>query len=364
MQDAKFSSALFHQYPRMEEHIPRVSIGNLPTPVQPLKKMGYKNLWIKRDDLSSPVYAGNKVRKLAFILALVQAKRKTHIITPGGIGTHHGLATTIFGNRLGMRTTLILFRQPVTDNVKQTLLLFTHFDANLYYKKTLLNAMLWYYLFGRIRFPGAYFLYPGGSNSVGTIGYVDAAFELNRQIRNGEMPQPDVIFCPLGSGGTLAGLALGISLAGLPVSVVGIRVSPARLGPIPATTVGTVTSLMKQTYAYLKNVDKNIPDCNIRPPTILDTYLGDGYGHPTAKGWAAYQRMNETQGIILDPTYTAKTFAAVLDYCDSSRTSSQPILFWNTYNGVDLTDVAASANFKDLPDPLQKLYLTKSVPSS
>jgi len=170
--------ALFHRYPHLRGCIPRIPIGNLPTPVHALNKMGCRNLWIKRDDLSSPVYAGNKVRKLAFILAHVQAKQKTHIITPGGIGTHHGLATTIFGNRLGMHTTLILFKQPITENVKQTLLLFTSYKARLIYKRTFLNAMLWYYLFGRVRYPGAYYLYPGGSNPVGTIGYVDAAFEL------------------------------------------------------------------------------------------------------------------------------------------------------------------------------------------
>jgi D-cysteine desulfhydrase len=252
------------------------------------------------------------------------------------------LATAIFGKRLGMHTTLILFKQPLTDHVKQTLLLFTNYKARLIYKRTLFNAMLWYYLFGRIRYPDAYYLYPGGSYPVGTIGYVDAAFELKQQIQNGQIPQPSVIFCPLGSGGTLAGLALGIALAGLPISIVGIRVSPARLGPIPATTIGTVTGLMKQTYAYLKKVDKNLPDCIIRPPTIIDAYLGDGYGHPTVKGMAAYQRMKENEGIDLDPTYTAKTLAAVLDYCDSKSTPAQTILFWNTYNGVDLTDAAAS----------------------
>ncbi len=361
MQDAKSSPPLFHQYPLMQKHIPRISIGSLPTPVQRLNKMGTNNLWIKRDDLTSPTYAGNKVRKLAFILADVQAKQKKHIITPGGIGTHHGLATAIFGNRLGMHTTLILFRQPVTENVKQTLLLFTSYNARLVFKRTLFNAMLWYYLFGRIRYPEAYYLYPGGSNPIGTIGYVDAAFELKQQIHSGEMPQPDFIFCPLGSGGTLAGLALGVSLAGLPVSVIGIRVSPARLGPIPATTIGTVSKLMKHTYEYLKNADPNLPEPAWKPPPILDAYLGDGYGHPTTKGMAAYQKLKDKEGIVLDPTYTAKTLAAVLDYCEHNRTSVPTVLFWNTYNGVDLTDLAASANYKVLPEPLQKLYLTKTV---
>jgi len=362
--DDESRPALFHHYPHLKKHIPRVSIGSLPTPVQPLKKLGYNNLWIKRDDLSSPVYAGNKVRKLAFILADVLAKRKTHIITPGGIGTHHGLATAIFGNLNGLHTTLVLFKQPVTENVKQALLLFTRYKADLVYKKTLFNAMLWYYSIARMRYPGAYHLYPGGSNPIGTLGYVDAAFELNQQIRSGAMPQPDIIFCPLGSGGTLAGLALGIALAGLPISIVGIRVSPARLGPIPATTVGWVANLMKQTYAHLKRADKNLPNCKLEPPTIIDTYLGKGYGHPTAKGMAAFQRMKENQGIILDPSYTAKTFAAVLDYCDGTDKPAQTVLFWNTFNGVDLTDAAASANYKDLPDPLLKLFLVKPVPLS
>jgi D-cysteine desulfhydrase len=355
MNEYNIYPALFHRYPNLENNISRLAIGSLPTTVQSLKNLGYNNLWIKRDDLSSRVYGGNKVRKLAFILADVQRKRLTHVITPGGIGTHHGLATTIFGNRFGIHTTLLLFRQPITANVRQTLLLLTHYGAKLQYKKTLFRAMLWYYIFCRIRFPGAYYLYPGGSNPVGTVGYVDAAFELKQQIHDGLMPKPDIIFCPLGSGGTLAGLTLGMALSDLSVSVIGIRVSLSHLGLFPATTIGTVKDLMRKTYQYLKQMDASLPDIVINTPAIMDTYLGDGYGHPTAAGGKAYQLMKDRQGITLDPTYTAKTFAAVLDYCKTCKASPETVLFWNTYNGVDLTDEIASANYNELPVPLQRL---------
>src|SRR5210317_2108674 len=86
---------LFRNYPELKQKIAWLPLGTLPTPVHQLHRLGYENLWIKRDDLSSPVYGGNKVRKLEFILAAAAQKKVRHLITVGGIGTNHGLATAI-----------------------------------------------------------------------------------------------------------------------------------------------------------------------------------------------------------------------------------------------------------------------------
>ncbi len=218
-----------------------------------------------------------------------------------------------------------------------------------------------YYLLERIKHPRAYFVFAGGSNSSGTIGYVDAAFELKAQVNRGEMPEPSVIICPLGSGGTLSGLALGAQLAGMSTKVIGIRVSEAYLGPFQACTPKTVKTLIYKTYELLKKTDRKIPDISLKQPRIVHDYFGDGYGFPTAEGNKAYHIAKENEDILLDPTYTAKTFAAVLDYCQRQPKKSGPILYWHTYNSVDLSKQVASANYRELPGSLQAFIKQKPI---
>jgi len=134
--------ALFKHYPDLKENVPWISLGSFPTPVQQLKNLECDNLWIKRDDQTSTVYGGNKVRKLEFLLADVIKKKARRVITFGAIGTNHGLATSIYSQKLGLDCTLLLFWQPVTKNVKQNLLLFTKYHAKAVYKKTVLKTRL------------------------------------------------------------------------------------------------------------------------------------------------------------------------------------------------------------------------------
>ena len=344
---------LFRNYPELKQKIAWLPLGTLPTPVHQLHRLGYENLWIKRDDLSSPVYGGNKVRKLEFILAEARKRNTRHIVTFGGIGTNHGLATAIFCDRLGIDCTLLLFRQPVTGYVRRNLLLFEKYHAVTIYKKTRWRTVLAYYLLHRISHPGACYVFAGGSNAVGTIGYVNAAFELKEQIDNGEIPEPAVVFCPLGSGGTLAGLSLGFALAGLQTRAVGVRVSESHLGPFQACTERTVEKLMNKTYGYLKKRYRRLPDLTVRKPSIVEDYFGGGYGVPTQAGSTICRLVKKEEGITLDPTYTAKTFVAVNDYCRKQGRDSGPVLYWHTYNSVDLSGQVRSVDYRNLPKALQ-----------
>ncbi len=145
MQRAKDRLNLFRRYPHLGESLAFVSLGTYPTPVHPLRHLDTANLWIKRDDLTSSDYGGNKIRKLEFILAAAGRKKARHLVTVGATGTNHGLATAIFCRQLGIRCTVLLYYQPVTPNVKLNLLLMRKFGARLIYCKTLLRAMLIYY---------------------------------------------------------------------------------------------------------------------------------------------------------------------------------------------------------------------------
>ena len=354
---------MLRSYPHLEQSLVAMKLGTYPTPVHPLRHLDAVNLWIKRDDLSSPIYGGNKIRKLEFILAAARRRKVRHLVTLGGIGTNHGLAAAIFCRQLGIQCSLLLYHQPVTRNVKLNLLLLGRYNARLIYHKTLWRTMIGYYSLYRFRYPRAYFVYPGGSSTIGNIGYVNAAFELKDQIDRKVMPEPAVIFCPLSSGGSLAGLALGLQLTGLNTRLIGVRVMPSHLGPFQACTAHTVEKQINRTYAYLRKRCRDLPRVSIRKPDILPDYLGDGYGAPSPGGNEALQLLQEKEGITLDSTYTAKTFAAVLDFCRRYRADRRPVLYWHTYNSVDLSDQARDFDYRDLPLPLQVFFEQTPVES-
>ncbi len=352
---------IFGEYPGIKNKIGWISLGRFPTPVEPLTGSGPGNIWIKRDDKSSVIYGGNKVRKLEFVLADATRKGKDRVVTMGGIGTNHGLATAVFCKRLGMSCTLILFYQPVTSYVRRNLLLFHRYGAELIYAKNMLLAGIDFYTTARLKYPGAYFLYAGGSTALGCLGFVDAAFELKSQVDMGMIPEPRYIVCALGSNGTMAGLSLGCMLAGLDTEVIGVRVAASHIGPIKIASPDAVRDLMLKTYRLLKRTSSSVPELNLTDrPHVMDGYFGDGYGYPTAKGLAAAEFMKQNHGIELDPTYTSKTFAAVLDLAKANP--DQPILYWHTYNSVDLSSEVSSVDFHDLPSEFHEFFKQKELP--
>ena len=353
---------IFAEYSQLEGRLPWIELGKFPTPVERLTHLNHPGIWIKRDDISSELYGGNKVRKLEFSLAQILSQKKKHVITIGGIGTNHGLATAIFCQQLGLKCTLLLFRQPVTRFVKQNLKLFHYYGAELIFKGSLLNTALHYGLFQRLVYPRANFLYAGGSSVEGTIGFVNAAFELKAQVNQGLLPEPDLIFCPLGTNGTLVGLTLGVRLAGLKSRVVGVRITTAKLGPLNVANETAASNLMKAVYRRLKDSIDNCPTVSLKPPEILHQYMGDGYGHPTEKGREACQLVKENENITLDPVYTSKAFAAILEYCEQPANASQNILYWHTYNSIDLSKEAESVDYQELPKPFHRFFLMKEQP--
>ncbi|MEJ5363279.1 MAG: pyridoxal-phosphate dependent enzyme [Spirochaetota bacterium] len=344
---------LYEVFPELKK-LPRVSLGNFPTPVQKLSSLGHDSLWIKRDDVSSVLYGGNKVRKLEFTLAEAIVTEKKKVVTMGGIGTNHGLATAIFCKHLGLGCRLLLFWQPVTEYVKRNLLLFIRYGAEVHYYKTMLKTGFMFYTKERLAHD-AYFLYAGGSSPLGTVGFVNAAFELKSQIEKGDLPEPDYIVCALGSAGTMAGLSLGAALAGLRSIVVGVRVTDKSLGPIPIANEKSVQALMVKTYKLMKTFIK-LPDIKFQRPTILHDYCGKGYGYPTGVCQDAIEKMKTSEGIQLEPTYTGKTFAAVCDMIKQSEYKNKTILYWHTYNSVDLTKEAQKVEVSALPKDLQWVF--------
>ena len=355
---------LFDKYPNLKKHIPWVPLGRFPTPVRKLvnlgKEIGYDNIWIKQDERSSEYYGGNKVRKLEFVLADALRKKKRTILTYGGLGTNHGLATAIHGKRLGLKTLLLLVDQPLTEHVQKNLLLCQYFGAQLCYVQNTIGAAL-----STIRHfltkSGLYYLPPGGSSPLGSMGFVAAALELKRQIDAGELPEPRYIFVALGSKGTMAGLLVGSRLAGLNSKIIGVRVAYTWLANESSTA-----KLANEIVSLLKAYDKTVPAIQFKKEdvSVVHDYCGEGYGFPTSEGKEAMEMLNRTEGIGLDLTYTAKTFAAVLDFVKSGNIQGDtPILYWHTYNSVDFTQtIKQECDYRQLPRCFHRFFEVNLIP--
>lgn len=327
----------FAEYPALASELAPVPLAALPTPVEALPAFG-PHAWIKRDDISHPVYGGNKIRKLEFVLSDIRRSGAREVITFGATGTNAGIAASMVCAGENIPCTIITFPQAESRTVVMNQRWMQYFNARLQPEKTLWRAVLRYYLNpGRLD-RRRYFLFAGCSNPVSTFGYVNAAFELREQIRQGLCPEPAEIVVAVSSASTLAGLTLGVALAGLKSRVIGIRVAAEKLGPFSACTPQVVTKM--QTDA-LRRIRHHYPALPLQEallqksaPVILSgDYFGSGYGEKTEAATAAMQRFENATGLILESTYSGKAAAAFLDRLALNR---EAVLFWNTFNSRPL----------------------------
>jgi D-cysteine desulfhydrase len=315
------TALLFERYPQASR-IPHVPLAVLPTPVERLELL--PNLWIKRDDLTSPHYGGNKVRKLEFILAHARTRGATRLITAGAAGSHHALATTVFGRRLGFDVTLVLFPQPLTDHVRQILLTDHALGAELRFTRqmtlvpTAVTAARLGYWRERVQV-----IAPGGSDPIGTLGYVNAALELGVQIEEGALPEPDLILVAAGTMGTAAGLAIGLTLLGARGRVVGTRIT-SRLVTNERALQRLIRDTCKLLGAHGIRVDSSAAIGRVR---LSHDQVGPGYGRSTPAAEAAHA-LFAALNLELDPTYTAKAAADLLQ--THARAPDERALYWHT----------------------------------
>jgi D-cysteine desulfhydrase len=354
---------LFEEYPALRENLPFISLIQ-KTPVQQLKAIEEtlnctSELWIKRDDQSTEIYGGNKPRKLEFLLADALARQKSHILTMGGLGSNHCLASTIFAKQLNLSPILILFDQPLTPDVQKKLLIFRSLDAEMLGPYGTISSLFQYLIVQRRR-KDTYFLSAGGSSPLGVVGFVNAAFELKAQIENGEMPKPDHVFVTCGTLGTMAGLLLGFKLAQVDTNLIGVRVVQKIVSIYNWTFsfANAIRNLAKKTLNFLRTYDKSIPQLKFKEkPLVLDDYYGGGYGKVTPEGANAVELMKTYENIVLDTTYTGKTFAGLLDFIKRKELSDKIVLFWNTYNSRDIAGfLSPEVTYQDLPASFHKFF--------
>jgi 1-aminocyclopropane-1-carboxylate deaminase/D-cysteine desulfhydrase-like pyridoxal-dependent ACC family enzyme len=351
----------FGRYPTPLERVERVALGVDP----PLPR--HVELWVKRDDRTHDVYGGNKVRKLEWLLADARARKATRIVTVGAAGSHHVLATAYFGIREGFEVEAVLVPQPRTDHVVEVLRAGVALGLRAFPVSSWPAAaarVAWRLAFGdpsARRWPGgaprACFVTVGGSSVIGAMGYESAARELAAQVRAGEMPEPDLCVVALGSGGTAAGLAAGFARERLKTRVVGVCVSR------PPWVLRAASLWLAGACARRASFEGAARDLRARPSLegrlLTDArFLGRGYGHATTEGRDA-TRIALQAGIVLDPTYTAKAFAAALHHARSvapDRGASQVILYWHTLSSAPMAPLLEGAPTEaDLPRELARL---------
>lgn len=299
------------------------------TPIHPLPRfaeaIGLGGCWIKRDDLTGMAFGGNKLRKLEYLLGDALSKGCDLLITGGSPQSNHARLTAAVARKAGLDVWLCFAGND--PGVEQgNLLLDKLFGATIhmtgkYGSEALLSAMKDLARKAEKAGRKPYVIPVGGSTPVGDYGYKRAWDEWIRQADKLGLPPIDYLVVPVGTGGTLAGLAAGRSLSPSPVQLVGISVWQ-KASAAHAETLRLKRSLLAELGAAERAEGGEF--------LIYDEYIGRKYGVPSREGIRAIRLLARTEGIFVDPVYTAKALAGVIDLAHRGDWKGKQVLFWHT----------------------------------
>lgn len=310
----------------LTNRLPRVAIAHLPTPIEPMPrltaKLGGPQLWVKRDDQTGLATGGNKTRKLEFLLAEAKAQGADTLITCGAAQSNHARQTAAAAAKFGLGCTLVL-RGEEPSQSQGNLLLDRLFETEVVWAgdqsiperlEEVANGL-------RARGRRPYVIPLGGSNPIGTAGYVAAMEEFLTQCATSGLHFDHLVFAT-SSGGTQAGLVLGARVLGYDGRLLGISVSSdaktlrpslAELATATATHLGLYFTFVPEDF------------------TVEDGYLGGGYGVVSELEREAIRTVAHTEGLLLDPVYTGRAFGGLLDLiCHGAFKPREHVLFWHT----------------------------------
>ena len=345
---------LLQAWPALAAAVPVAGLLAGPTPVEPLA--GAPGLFVKRDDLSAPDYGGNKVRKLDFLLADARARGAREVLTFGYTGSNFVAATAWHGRKLGLHTLGYLLKQVDADYIADNLAVGLQAGAELHLlggTAAIGAAAMWrsaQRLLASGRAP--VWIPPGGSSPLGTLGFVNAAFELKAQVESGAMPEPDVIYVAFSSMGTVAGLALGLQLAGLKTRIEAVQV----VGPEFASGA-KLHRLVLQTQRFLQQREPSLktaePLARVR---IRTEFFGSEYAKPTGATKPAMQRFAAAAGARADTCYSGKALAGLYHDLDAGSLRDQVTLYWHTLSARGLPPGVARPVPESVPAALRPYF--------
>ncbi|MFW6116073.1 MAG: D-cysteine desulfhydrase family protein [Chloroflexota bacterium] len=310
----------------LTDHLPRVSIAHLPTPLEPLprltSRLGGPELWVKRDDQTGLATGGNKTRKLEFLVADALRRQADTLITGGAEQSNHARQTAAAAAKFGLLCVLVLRGEPPPAS-----------QGNLLLDHLLGAAVVWAgdepldarmaavarQLEDQGRRP--YVVPYGGSNPVGASGYVAAVGELRAQCLDRDLTFDHIVFAS-SSGGTQAGLVVGARAANLRGRILGISVD------LPADTLReTLADLATRTARHLE-LELALEPVEFE---VNDEYVGGGYAVVGDLERQAIKTVARSEGLLLDPVYTGRAFGGLLDLIqEGAFHAGERVLFWHT----------------------------------
>lgn len=306
--------------------VPRTALAVLPTPLQPAPRLSEElnlDVLIKRDDLTGLLLGGNKVRKLEFLCGEALAQGCDVLVTGGGAGSNHAQLTAAAATRLGLGCVIVCYGdapvpEPVGLKVSRRLGADVVFTGSP--DRTSVDARL-DELGAKLIADGRnpYVIPRGGASAVGAVGYAVAASELAGQLAAAGVGDATVLLAT-GSCGTQAGLIAGAAIDGAPFRVLGVPVSRP-----PEEVVERVARLATGCAARLGS-DRTFTATDVH---LLGGYMGPGYGKPSPEGDEAAVLAARTEGLLLDPVFTAKAMAALVAEARAGRLEG-PVVFLHT----------------------------------
>jgi len=321
------------------DRYPRFALIDGPSPLQRLVRLeaalgGRARLWIKREDLLPLAFGGNKLRNLEFLIGAALAEHADTVVTVGRRWSNHARLTAAAGAKAGLEVHLVLSgpaTQPVNPGIELDELLgatvHQAVSADRFERSQLLEQVV-----ASLRAEGrrVVIIGVGGSGVTGVLGQVLAALELADQAAALGFKIDDVVL-PSATGGTHAGLLMGLRTAGLSSDVHGVAVTPPdEVGPAVARLVGELGAV-----DGLASVDAG--EIHLDP-----SQLGAGYGVPTEAATDAARLLARTEGILVDPIYTAKALAGLIELVSSGRVDGHDVVFWHAGGTPGLFEPLAS----------------------
>lgn len=319
-------------------HLPRVRLGNLPTPLHELSRLrdalggppACPRILIKRDDLTGLAFGGNKVRKLEFLIGDALQMGATTLITTGATGSNHARATAAAGVLHGLKTILVLSSKVTSPPIQGNLLL-DHLlgaDVRLLGEEEDRTAAM-ELAADDVRAAGGlpYLIPVGGSSPIGAAGYLTMTIELQEQLAVMNIV-PSRLYFASGSRGTQAGIVLGAQLLGMPYDIHGILVSH----PNPVSDARGLANVNEAAALVGSSLKLQAEEL-----TCDDGYVGNGYGAPTPEADEAVLLLARTEAIFLDPVYTGKAMSALIDHIRTGQIPpGETIVFVHTGGNVAL----------------------------
>jgi D-cysteine desulfhydrase family pyridoxal phosphate-dependent enzyme len=313
------------------EQTPHLDLAEYPTLLEALPRLSTRAgrlLFIKRDDEIGPGMGGNKTRKLEYLLADALKRKKSKVVTFGGLQSNHARITAAAARRLGLEPHLFYFeRRPPRPS--GNLLLNKLLGAHMYFipfggggQMTLEDTIRLVRMIAWARVGSHYFIPVGGHHALGCLGYVRAALEIDEQARSLGLERAWLVLAA-GSGGTLAGLMAGFWLAQSSLSLLGIDV-----GRLWKAFPVSIARLASELCGRLGCPHTFLPE---HVPLIESRYVGPGYARPSEEAQEAIRTLASYEGILLDPVYTGKAFAGLLDLIRRQALGKdEPVIFLHT----------------------------------